>query len=89
VKELKNCEEQSNSRLACDWLTSGQPAKGHVRSTCWKLKSQVPEGILRLGQLARWPTKCTGQVQKMGKHSLTFCIVATCNPLSLSCVLYV
>ena len=40
------------NRATRDWLASGQPAKGHVRSTCWKLKSQVPKGISRLGQLA-------------------------------------
>ena len=55
---MKNCEEQNNSWLACKWLASGQSAKGHMRSTCWKLKNQVPKGISHLGQLARWPTRC-------------------------------
>ena len=31
---------------ACNLLTSGQPMKGHVRRTCWKLKSQMPGCIL-------------------------------------------
>ena len=38
-----------------DWLTSGQPAKSHMRSVYQMLKSQVPEGISRLGQ----PVRCT------------------------------
>ena len=54
---VKNCEEQGNLQLAWDWLGSGQLTKGHVGSTCWKLKHQVPRGILqftsRLGQLVR------------------------------------
>ena len=36
---VKNYEEQANLRLARNWLASGQLAKGHMRSTCWKLKS--------------------------------------------------
>ena len=39
------------------------PQKGHVRSTWWKLKSLVPEGISRLisqlGQLVTWLARCT------------------------------
>ena len=54
---VKICEEPWSSRLARDWLASGLPTKGHVRSTCWKLKSQVSKSIswliLQLGQLAR------------------------------------
>ena len=42
---VKNCEEQSISQLTRDWLASGQLLKGHVRSTCWKLKSEVPGSI--------------------------------------------
>ena len=42
------------------WLTSGATRKGHMRSICRKLKSQcISRLISRLGQLARWLTKCT------------------------------
>ena len=54
---VKNYEEQANSRLAHNLLASGQLTKGHMRNTCWKLKSQVPESISwlisQLGQLVR------------------------------------
>ena len=50
-KLVKNCEEKAIR----DWLTSGQPAKSHMRSVYQMLKSQVPEGISRLGQ----PVRCT------------------------------
>ena len=37
-----------------------------MRSTCWKLKSQVLESISwlisQLGQLVTWPTKCTANL---------------------------
>ena len=50
-KLMKNCEEKTIR----DWLTSGQPAKSHMRSVYEMLKSQVPKGISRLGQ----PMRCT------------------------------
>ena len=50
-KLVKNYEEKTIR----DWLTSGQPTKSHMRSVYQMLKSQVPEGILRLGQ----PMRCT------------------------------
>ena len=54
---VKNYEEQANSRLAHNLFASGQLTKGHMRNTCWKLKSQVPESISwlisQLGQLVR------------------------------------
>ena len=50
-KLVKNCEEKTIR----DWLTSGQPTKSHMRSVYQMLKSQVPEGIPRLGQ----PVRCT------------------------------
>jgi len=34
---VKIFEEQWSSRLVRNCLASGQPVKGHVRSTCWKL----------------------------------------------------
>ena len=56
---VKNYEEQGILWLARDWLASWQLVKSHVRSTCWKLKSQVSGGISRLGQFVRWPARCT------------------------------
>ena len=50
-KLVKNCEQKTIH----DWLTSGQPTKSHMRSVYQMLKSQVPEGISRLGQ----PVRCT------------------------------
>ena len=38
---VKICEESE----VRDWLASGQPTKGHVRSTCWNLNN------LMLGQV--------------------------------------
>ena len=41
---------------------SGQLAKGYVRSTYWKLKSQVSRGISWLGQLVRWLVRCAASL---------------------------
>ena len=41
---VKNCEDSE----VRDWLTSGQPAKGHVRSTCKNLNSLLPSCISRV-----------------------------------------
>ena len=36
------------------WFTSGATCEGHMRSTCWKLKShRISRLISRLGQLVR------------------------------------
>ena len=41
------------------WLTSGVTNESHMRSTCWKLKSQVSGSISRVlretSHLARYP----------------------------------
>ena len=39
-----------------------QPSKGHVKGTTMKLKSQMPECILRLGQLVTWLMRCTASL---------------------------
>ena len=41
---VKNCEDSE----VCDWLTSGQPAKGHKRSTCWNLNNLLLGCISRV-----------------------------------------
>ena len=39
------------------WFASGATREGHMRSTCWKLKSQWVSWLI--SQLTRWPAKCT------------------------------
>ena len=41
---VKNCEDSE----VCDRLISGQPAKGHMRSTYWNLNSLLPGCISRV-----------------------------------------
>ena len=47
-KMVDKIQPYTEQLTTCNWLTSGQLAKSHMRSTCWKLKSQVPGGISRL-----------------------------------------
>ena len=56
---VKNCED----RKVRDWLVSGQPAKGHVKSTCWNLNSLLPGYILLV-------ILCLGQVAIDSQNSL-------------------
>ena len=48
-----------SSQLARDWLVGGQPAKGHVRSTCWNLNNFCQavfcESLLDSSQVASDP----------------------------------
>ena len=53
---VKICEEPWSSWLARDWLASGLPTKGHVRSTCWKLKESSAKRHL-VTHLATRPTR--------------------------------
>jgi len=42
------------------WLASDTTSKGHMKSTCQKLKSQCVLWLISwLGQLMRWLAKCT------------------------------
>ena len=55
--------------ILCDLILMGlvlsgedliKTVEGHMRSTCWKLKSQcVSLLISRVGQVAKWPARCT------------------------------
>ena len=47
-KMVDKIQPYTEQLTTCNWLTSGQLAKSHMRSTSWKLKSQVPGGISRL-----------------------------------------